>query len=187
MLHKDFETCESYELYEAYVEHRLPTLTRMEEGIAEILDNVPQDLREDPEAKRLMQLIKGRALAIRGGVRSYVETVLKFVRMQNTAAAMRDPEIWVKIDHERRRRHDSLLKTLQDTGALLKQAYDYGICEEEAYREWVPGDTTDIKEGVFPIFSSQAIANRDLIKNWALAADFEEHYRKLTELLNIKE
>jgi hypothetical protein len=191
LMHKDFEGCESYQLYESYERNEIPTFERMEEGIAQLIANIPEDLKNDPEAQRITQLIKGRALALRGSVRSYVATVIQFVTYGNSLAAKRDPDgvpqKMVEIDHKRRRQHDSLLTSLSETLKLLQEAYDYGICEKEAYREWSPGDTTTTPRGVLPVFSAKAIANRDLIKNWALAADFEEHYRKLTELLNIKE
>ena len=187
MMHKDFETCESYQLYDAYVKNRIPSLDRMETGIKGLLGRIPEKLRDDPEAQRLAKLLSGRAPVIRGNVRSYVETVLRFVRIQNTSAAMRDPEIFVKIDHERRRKHENLLKTLADTRKLFDDAYDFGLIEKKDFHEWLPGDDAEMPESAVPIFSQQAVANRDLIKNWALAADFAEHYQKLHDMLEQKE
>lgn len=194
IIHKDFETCESYVLYDAYTHNRIPTFARMEEGMARLLANIPENLKDDPEAKRIAQLLKGRVLAIRGFVRSYVESILKFIRSKQSLAAQfhrnkdeySEREEAMKSDHERRRRHESLLRTLSETSKLVEEACDYGICEKSAFYQWLPGETNTLPEDVIPVFSSTAIANRDLIKNWALAADFAEHYRKLKELLEAK-
>lgn len=183
ILHKDFESCESFVLYRAYREHQIPSFDRVEQGIEQLLEKVPAMLSDDPEAKRLIQLIKGRSLVLRGTVRSYVETVIKFVRLQHSVAAQRDPEVFVKIDHERRRRHDNLLRSLSDTRKILYEAAEYGLCDRNTIFEWVPGHTEPIGRGMLPIFSESAIANRDLIKNWALAADFAEHYMKLQDII----
>lgn len=187
LMHKDFEACESYQWYESYKRNQMPTFERMENGIQAILCRIPESIRNDAEAQRLSKLLKGRTLVIKGAVRSYVETVLKFVRLQHTAAAMRNTEVFVKIDHERRRRHDNLLKSLTDTRKLFEDAADYGLLERGDYREWIPGEEAEVPEGVVPVFSLTAIANRDLIKNWALAADFAEHYEKLIKILEQKE
>lgn len=182
-MHKDFEECEAFEMYKAYTENHVPSLLQMSTTIATIIEKVPANLLTDPEAAKVIKLLKGRPLTLHGATRSYAESVIKFVRLRTSGAALRDPEVFVKIDHERRRRHDNLLRSLSDTLQLFRNAEDLGVCEKQDYHEWNPGDAVPITESCFPIFSEAAIANRDLIKNWALAADFAEQYRKLEEIL----
>ncbi len=186
MMHADFEKCEAGALYKAYAERQIPTLVHLETAIAEAIESIPEELKNDESAKKLTLLLQGRGRLIRGFVRSYVQTVIKFVRLSKTTASMRDPEIFVKIDHERRRRHEVLLKSLSDLSAMLREAEDIGLIDKGAYTEWSPADTNTMPQSKIPAFSAAAVANRDLIRDWALAADFAEQFEKLHEILSAK-
>lgn len=193
-LHKDFEHCEAHPIYNAYVAQQIPTFDRMESGLARILESIPDNLKDDENAQRLVKLLKGRVMVVKGDVRSYSQSIIKFIRLRESPTIrfhklqddFSEKEEQVRSDHERRRKHENLLRDLAETLKIFEEAYDYGLINKTDYREWLPGDTTVTPEGVVPLFSRTAIANRDLIKNWALAADFAEHFAKLKNILEQK-
>ena len=186
-IHNDFAKCESFAMYEAYRSGTVPTLHQFENTINAALARAPHDIQDDPEAKKVIHLMQGRPRAIAGNVRSYARTVLRFVQMKQSGAEFRDPEAFVTVDRDRRRAHDNLLKSLSDMHALIAQARDWDICSDANIYTWFPGNTEKIPADRIPLFSKQATDNRDLIRNWALAADFAEHYSKLVEILEAKE
>lgn len=187
-IHEKYERCETFPLYDAYVNNRLPNFDHLERHVAALIENVPENLRDDPEAQTMIKRLQGRPLMLRGSVQSYVQSVIRFVNISKRPGAFGDDhtERLVKIDHERRRKHENLLRALTEFVTLLEQAKDYGLCEDNDYHLWLPGSTDELPEKLVT-FSPLAIANRDFIKDWALAADFAEQEKRLARAVQQKE
>lgn len=189
-LHKDLERCEVFEMYNAYVGSRVPTLAHIDKNIQRVVENVPESLKNDPEAISLANYLRGRHASISHDIRAYVGLVIRFVTLEHSTLRFRDYDKYIeqmrKIDADRRRMHDNLLTSLDMLRIKMEEAYDFGLCEKDDFYIWSPGDAQEIPPQVVPVFSRAAIANRDLIKNWALATDFAEHFERLSQLLENK-
>lgn len=184
LMHQDFEHCEAFEMYTAYIENRVPTLDQISSRLAEVVGKMPENLLRDPEGDRIKRHVQGRSAMVRGNTHWYAASVIRHVRLRMSHANLRDPEMFVKADHDRRRKHENLLKSLADLLKALETAEDFGLCDRSDYHEWNPGDTDPIPAVKIPVFSMAAIENRNLIRDWALAADFAEQYGKLQEMLS---
>lgn len=189
-LHADLECCEVFEMYNAYTQGRVPTLPLLKESIEHLIQKIPDSLRDDPEAAAVIKYLQGRHQSISHDVRTYVGLVIRFVTLEQSTLRFRDYEKYLEqikdIDVRRRQMHDNLLASLNTLRTKIEEAYDLGVCEKDDCYIWSPGSTSEIPSHVVPVFSPTAINNRDLIKNWALAADFAEHFDKLSQLLSEK-
>ncbi len=186
-LQKDLERCEVFEMYNAYIESRVPTLPLLGKNITDLIERIPNKLRNDPETISIVNYLKGRHASIGHDLRAYVTLVIRFVTLEQSTLRFRDYEKYIdqikKVDADRRRMHDNLLASLDMLRQKMEEVYDLGLCEKNDFYVWSPGETREIPINAVPVFASTAIANRDLIKNWALAADFAEHFEKLSQLL----
>ncbi len=187
-IHKEFEACEAYETYLAYNEGSIPTIESIAEGIESALLQAPQQAKEGPEAERITKMLSGRAMQIRAASRSYVQSVIAFNRQLSGAGQFRFSEEekrnrLVDADKRRRRLHDSLLDTLRVTHKTLMDAVDIGILRENSFGVWARGFDARQLPGSFTVFAPKAIDDRDLIRNWAIAADFAQTFAKLEEIV----
>ena len=177
-IHQEFETCEAYATYLAYSEGSIPTIETIAEGIENALLQAPQHTKDGPEAERITKMLSGR----------YVQSVITFNRQLSGAGQFRFSEEekrnrLVDADKRRRRLHDSLLDTLRVTHKTLMDAVDLGILKENSFGVWAPGFDAQQLPGSFSIFAPKAIDDRDLIRNWAIAADFAQTFAKLEEIV----
>lgn len=181
-MHSEFERCEAGTIFHSYTESKIPTLSQFEEQMELILQKTGQPAADDVEGLRIYNLLRGRVNHLRKSVKDYVETVVRFVRISGPMK-LRDPEIFIKIDHDRRKRHDGLLNTLSGLLKLINDADRIGLADKSDFYYWHPGSDEQIPSNKIPVFSEAAIENRNLIRDWALAADFSENFNKLTVIL----
>lgn len=182
ILHTTLDKFENHEMKESYDEGRLPTFRSLERA-ASLISSALIDSGE-AEATTLAKLLEGSTLHIKSWSRKYVASILRFRRASMARARMSDEEVrdsYIQADRDRRRIHDALLESLSAVTRLIEQAKDY--IEPIVVKKWRPGDRlpkgTADSEPV--VFSSEAVANRDLIRDWAIVADRIEEINKITK------
>ena len=164
-----------------YDEGRVPTFQSLE--LATDIARAALEKAGDPEADRIAKLLSERVRLVKQWSRRYVGSILRYRRSELARMRMNENEQrqeFFEADKDRRRIHDALLQTIGSMNELLKAGEEYAAYGRPA--EWVPG--IPLPEGTAweqaAIFSEKAIADRDLIRDWAIVADRVEEIKKLT-------
>lgn len=172
-LHENLDELNSAEMIHKYEDGTVPTYDSLSRAAETAIAALLAD-QDDPEAARLAKLIEGQVQSIRTWCRRYVGTVIRFHRAKSTFFKMDGDEVRDALatsDAERRRVHDSLLSSLATFNELLSEAQ--AIEHFPKPLAWRPG--FDLPAGVAhthaAILAPEAIADRNLIKDWAIAAD----------------
>lgn len=188
-LHKGLERLEANDMLQKYEAGVVPTI----ESITKAAQEASAALLEDPddaEAAKLAKLLEGSVSSIRSWSRRYVASLLKFHAAKSQFLRMSEMEqrdTLVDADKDRRRIHDALLNSLS---VFNQQLFDaQGITTFASATEWVPGK--DFPSGTADsapmVFSKAAIADRNLIRDWAIAADLGEEIKKVLRNLSPKD
>lgn len=185
-LHKGLERLEANNMLQKYEAGIVPTI----ESLTKAAQEATAVLLEDPddiEASRLAKLLEGSVLSIRSWSRRYVASVVKFHNAKSQFLRMNEIEqrdALVDADKERRRIHDALLNSLSAFNQQLDDAQ--GITTFAPAMEWVPGKDfpTGTADSAPLVFSKAAIADRNLIRDWAIAADLGEEIKKILKSLS---
>ncbi|MDB5265468.1 MAG: hypothetical protein JWM39_181 [Parcubacteria group bacterium] len=179
--HEDLDHLENAPMVGQYERGMIPTIDSLSEAARAASDPLEAD-PEDAEAVRIGKLIRGQAASIRTWCRRYVSSIIKFHTVKRQLLRMNDEERRNAFEHadgERRRVHESLLTSLRTFNSLLQEGKEYA--EYKAAVVWQPGSV--LEEGTATheavIFSSKALDDRDLIKDWAIAADCVEEMKKI--------
>ncbi|MEN9413024.1 MAG: hypothetical protein RLZZ342_111 [Candidatus Parcubacteria bacterium] len=185
-IREEFAHCEAFSMYEAYAAGSVPTLPHMRQAVEAFKNSVANDPKSSEEDKKeALQLWKLVGGSLPGAVNRYVQSVIMFAE-QAPRFEMMDTherkEFAVKVDGERRRRHDTLLQVIADIDkSLTFLADELGVPGTEVFRRWQPGMQTVSSDTECLVFNGSAIDSRnshhrDLIKNWAIAADFDKYF-----------
>ncbi len=195
IFHKEIEQCECYPLLLKYTSGQIPSLQRMFANI----DKVSTQLQKlaDEEASKLKQsddasyhkllldtknLLAGREAQVRGAVLRYVNSVIRFSRLQKSSmnGIRDDGEQFVKADHARRHAHDNLISSLNTYSALAKKMIDEDLPNTFVF--WQHNDDARmIPTDKTIIFDPSVTRNREFIKDWSIVADFVEQMEALGE------
>lgn len=185
-LHENLDELNSAEMIHQYEDGVVPTLDSLTRAAEAAITALNADT-DDAEAARLAKLIEGQVRGIRRWCRNYVGTIIRFHRAKSAFFRKEGDEVQdalVSSDHERRRVHNSLLAALTTFNGLLEQAQDIDHFQKPS--AWQPG--ISLPQGTAHtsavIFSPEAIADRDLIKDWAIAADCVEQIRTVVGTLD---
>jgi len=181
LLHRTLDRFENHEIKVMYDEGRVPTF----ESIARSTETaqVALERENDPEAAKIAKLLSGQSASIKRWCRQYVASLLRFRTSHIAFARMNDDErrdALERADQERRRVHESLLQSLTTLDELLRKGTDYA--DYQTPLRWQP--PSPLPEGSayrgLIIFGKEALADRDLIRDWAIVADRIEEIRKIT-------
>lgn len=182
----EFAHCEAFDMYAQYEKGAVPTLESMRDHVDRLqiqVDSDPKATDEDKAAmKHARKLIAG---SLPSAVSRYVQSVI-FYAQQAPRFPLMDVherrEFVEKCDGDRRRKHDALLQTLQDIDAALRLLSDeLGAVDAREIAWWRAG-MDGLARDALPAFDAAAIdtkdsVHRDMIKNWAIAADFAKFIR----------
>lgn len=183
----EFAHCEAFAMYEAYVAGSVPTLPRMRKAVEALKLSVDQDEKSSDEDKKAVdQLWKLVGGSLPGAVNRYVQSVVMFAEQAPRFPMMETherKEFAIKVDGERRRRHDALLQVIAEIDKNVGFIADeLGVPGIEIFKRWQVGIQADLSETDCLVFNGEAIDpknshHRDLIKNWAIAADFDKYFQ----------
>jgi hypothetical protein len=180
-LHNTLEYFENGEMIALYENGQVPTF----ESLQKAIDQTQEALQgvSDPEAQSISKLLIERITNMKTWARKYVTAVLRFKRAKERMIAEAggdEREAFRRADEERRRIHDALLDALKTYNSLLQKATEFAEFKQPA--AWSQGmhlpENTAWNYAV--IFSPNALADRDLIRDWAIVADRESEIKKLT-------
>ena len=181
LLHRALDRFENHEIKVMYDEGRVPTFESMERS-AETARVALENLN-DPETTQIAKLLSGQLSSIKRWCRQYVASLLRFRMSHIALLRMNDDEkrdAFERADRERRRIHESLLQSLATLDKLLKDGKEYA--DYQIPLRWQP--LAPLPEGTADrgavIFGKEALADRDLIRDWAIVADRIEEIRKIT-------
>ncbi len=178
VMHQTLERLDNKEMIHKYREGRIPTIHSLELAANEAIKHL-QEEEPDEEIERITKLLEGQVRSIRGWTRRYVGTVVKFHLMKSAYYAQEEEaDKFITADSERRRVHDALLSSIASFSKLLSDAQ-----EITHYSPPIAWDlSSNLEEGTANakpvVFSLQAIQNRDLIRDWAVATDCVEELQK---------
>jgi len=191
-LRSDVSRLEFYPTYQEYSSGAAPTLGVLTESARRAgasLDSLitrwqkqGTGINELAEEIKMSRLLAGRAEAIKWSIKDYVRTLIMFHNIKGLShGGTRDmTERIVKIDHERRHAHESLLQTLGVMTTTILKAAEEDLLEGHTIIEWTPGMPAGAmmkNPSAIVIFSPKTLMNRDYVRDWAMAADFDEQLR----------
>jgi len=198
-LHHSAERTVSGSLLEKYNNDELLTMEMLKDGSTLAADALARGIEAEENAgttdedlveeKRLEKLLRGRSQTIIAGIRSYINMVLRFQRLNEQRFLGRDVlKQFEQTDHQRRRAHDALLESLQIYSNSVREAKNTGLLNEVPVVVWESEDSLkgDLPEEKVVIFSDAVLANRDYIKDWALVAEMSERLKKIDRLSGLK-
>lgn len=182
----EFSHCEAFDMYAKYEKGAVPTLESMRDHLDRLMiqvDGDPKASEEDKAAmKHVRKLIAG---SLPSAVSRYVQSVI-FYEQQAVRLPLMDAherrDFIEKCDLDRRRKHDSLLQTIRDIDAALRLvSEELGAIDTKEIAWWRAG-MDSLSRDALPAFDAAAInaddkLHRDLVKNWAIAADFAKYIR----------
>ncbi len=182
----EFSHCEAFEMYARYEKGAVPTLESMRDHVDRLQIRVESDPKASDEDKAAMKharkLIAG---SLPSAVSRYVQSVIFFAQQAPRFPLMDDyerREFIEKCDGDRRKKHDALLQAIADADAALRLlTEELGAVDPAEIAWWRAGMEAPRREAL-PAFESGAIdpkadLHRDMIKNWAIAADFAKYIR----------
>ena len=206
-LRADIGRLDSYPVFKEYLEEQVPTLSVLAESsrrAVATMDTVfadwaahgikAEDLKEEMKMKNL---ISGRLEAVRWDIATYIGKLIQFHNIKTKFLDPRyegDPDLkeqFEKVDAARRRAHESLLLSLGIMTATVLKAAEEDLLEGHMIIEWVQGMSAHAlmkNPAAIVVFSPsifrtgdaiQARKNRSYIRDWAIAADFDEQFRAI--------
>ncbi len=209
-LRADVSRLEFYPMYQEYLADRVPTIPMLEESMKRAVASLDALLagwkshgvvaEEMAEETKMRNLLSGRLAAIRGDIFDYIHTMIRFHNIKRKWKDPRfegDPDVqeqFEKIDADRRRAHESLLLALSIMTSTVLKAAEEDLLEGHTIVEWTPGMPAGplVKNpSAIVVFSpaffgsrdqTQAKRNRDYLRDWAIAADFDEQFREIAEV-----
>jgi len=180
---------ECYPIYREYVNGNVPTLDTFRNGTRLASETIASDLAQEKglssedlsEELHVQKLLEGRAGSIEHAIDAYVRSVIKFHNLKRISrGGVRDmTKQFEQSDHERRRAHNHLLDTLQSTTQAVRDAVELKLIPLEKVLEWNPGVESIPQENAIVVFSPKILEDRNYIRDWAIAADFDERLREL--------
>ena len=195
-IREDLGRLECYPMYREYTAERVPTFGILRESANRAVKNIEQLLAADKasgvdtentsEELKIQKLLAGRADSIKRSVNDYIQTIIRFHNLRRLShGGSRDvTEQFVKADESRRRAHENLLKSLNIFTTAAKQAEEAGLLAAGNTVEWMPDmDAKSLIERpeAVVVFSESTLKNRDYIKDWAIAADFDLQLREMLD------
>ncbi|MEK7612632.1 MAG: hypothetical protein AAB449_00585 [Patescibacteria group bacterium] len=184
----DLSRLECYPLYREYTAGNVPTLAVLDVSTERAVHAIDATLAGDrakgtpendlAEETKVRNLIAGRSISIKRNVAEYIRTVLRFHTLKRLAAGGgRDmQEQFVKTDEARVRAHNNLIKSLQIMTSTIQSAATMNLLPEHKILKWVAGmNAHDLNKNpnTVVVFSDKVMQDRDFIKDWAIAADFD--------------
>lgn len=186
-LHQGLERLSASPILEKYEAGMIPTLASLARAADEARAVLLEDA-DDEEAAKLARLLEGSVHSIKDWTRKYVASILRFHKTKSSYFRVQtkadEIHLMEEADKDRRRIHNALLSSLSAFNQQLEDAH--GIDTFAPAIEWVPGidQPTGTADTMPLVFSKAAIADRDLIKNWAIAADLGEEIKKILKGLS---
>lgn len=195
LLHSKIHQSDLSEIFTHFESQEIVTLSQITDNIKKIVAKVEAEVplltteegSGDEELDRIYKLLKNRDVEIRTSVRRYTNSVAQFSHIKKRRAQLGDdfPAKFVDIDKRRRAAHDGLIDTLALYSRLVNELDQYDLLGDV---KMVPWDfSVDVSkfadEDVVFVFSPQILANRDLVKDWAMSAHM---YRRLSEIQELQ-
>lgn len=180
-IHAEISACPCAHMYRQYKEGIIPNLEMLQRSIdvaIEVIDADSQSLNPDNEhdrediasLDRTKKVLSSRVSEIQQWIRTYAETVVRFHQLKKlTANDTRDlRKQFERADHSRRRAHDALIETLRVTAHTLADVRDLL-------------DDNDARKAQLVTLGDNILRDRDLVRDWALAADFHTQLQLVRE------
>lgn len=194
---EDLTHLECYPLYKEYVEGRTPSLPLLQESAARAVAAIEKIIAEEKkngtsdadlaEEIRVKNLIAGRSISIEQNITAYIKTVLRFQtlkKLHNNGARDVSKQL-EQTDHDRRRVHNNLIDSLRILTEAVKEAQSIDLIAKKSVHEWVPSlNASELAktEGSIVVFSPKILTDRDYVRDWAMAADFNKQFSDLQEV-----
>lgn len=195
ILHREIENTEISDLFSHYEKHQIISLFDINESIRIIVDKlevIKNEVSNDEEELKFINtkfnLLKQRDVEISAGVRRYVASVAQFqaIKKQQLRLLPEDYRDKLKdIDIRRRKAHDALMQTLSIYTQLVLELKNEDYLEDVNVIQWNFGmDISDVRvsDTTVVVFSEKILANRDLIKDWAITAHLYQSLKIIEEL-----
>jgi len=187
---------DSYPVYREYISGKTPNLTVLHASIEKLLvgldaliaQSKDEGLTDEDLADelKLRALISERFKELTYRIRKYTNTVAQFQNIKLLKNNGRDVQSQLeKIDHERRRTHNALLDSLKTLTILAQEAQAMQALKAYSLILWANGmDASRFKESesAILVFDPQTLADRNYIRDWALAADFDERLNRAEQI-----
>lgn len=179
--HDYLERLENPSIINQYENGTVPTLESLQEATTAAAQELEAD-PDDQEGVRMAKLLRGQVQSIRLWCRRYVGSVIAFHTLRRKHILLNSTdtkEDFFRADSERRRIHNALLDSLRTCTALIQQTAAHAGSATPIL--WEP--TMTLPKGTAsstPVaFSANTLEDRDLVKQWAIAADCVEEMKKV--------
>lgn len=177
MIQKDLTKCPVFPIYRQYKEGKIPNMDMLQNVVdvsLSILDKYKKEDKnissQDSESiENIKKLLQGRILTLNSFINSYVRSVYDFyvIKKRRQSSGESFAKEFAKADERRRKNHNALMDSLNTFNKLLGSVRRFG-----------EGDD-DLSKIIF--FNDLTLKNRDLIRDWAVAAYLHKHLQKAEE------
>jgi hypothetical protein len=186
MLHREISQTELHDIFSQYENGKTLTFAHLNESVRilnELLEKEITEFKEGEyaeELKVMQRLLAGRGKELRSAAHRYIGTLVKFVSVVKQKVRLQ-PEEFVdrmeRADRERRTAHEGIIASLKTYVQLVERMESDGLLEGYRIEEWYMGQPVvapDAAGKVIPVFSPRFLADRDMVKDWAVCADLHE-------------
>ena len=139
---------------------------------------------ENPEGAKLQRnYFLARLKTIRSSCIAYANSVASFHSIKRQQLRLEPEDFSYKlqqIDGMRKRRHDSLIKSLYDYNVKIAELVKQGTIPEGLVAEW--GRASSTEETIF-VFPKGFLEGRERIRDWAIAVDLKDNLVRADESL----
>lgn len=195
-IRNDLSRLECYPMYREYAAGNVPTLAILTESATRASLTIETLLSQDrakgvpdkelEEETKIKNLLAGRPNSIKRGVESYVRSIIRFHTLKQLShGGGRDMQTqFVKADEDRRRVHNALLESLKIFTTTVRNAEKEGLLPAGSVVEWTHGMQAQVlieNPDMIVVFAEKIISNedRDYMKDWAIAADFDLQLKEM--------
>ncbi len=194
-LHHEVEHSDFGPTFKLHESHDIFRLSDIQVNIDKITDYLVKETaslepgdEERQTAEKALKLLQERVSVIRGAIKAYIRTLVKFFLIKKQEHRMHSEDYKDKmedIDLRRRKNHNALIESLTVYSDTVKGLVDYGFFEDFTLVEWDYGtdiEEVDENESKVVVFSDKLLSDRDLVRDWALSEHLHEMIMKIEEL-----
>jgi hypothetical protein len=120
------------------------------------------------------------------GMQAYIRTIIQFHTIKRLSiGGVRDMTAqFARVDQERRNAHEGLLDSLRTMRQAVLAAAGTELIPKQNVIEWTmgmnAGELLSHNPHAVIVFSDRVLQDRNYIRDWAIAADFEERLKEMT-------
>ncbi len=181
-IHANLSRCPIFPIYVKYKDGKILTLNMLQNSVETAVDIIDNYIKNELDTKKKFdrhdieslnktkKILMGRIHQIRSCVNSYVQSIGTFHNLKTLRCHEgRDfNKQFENADLARRRKHNSLIESLQVFRKALNQVRNLS-------------NEIDVSQNKLIMFSEKVLDNRDLIRDWAIAAYFHEQLQSIRD------